>query len=320
MRLTERMGSEMPETGIQDIAEMIQTQGPPVKGEISVDDYEAGSQPPVEEKQAAEPEPQPEPEEPQEPPKQKIRVQIPDEDGGFHEKEYEPEELGKRHANATARIRELQRQLEEVQRAWMEQRPVDYSQHQAEPPQTGPVSREQFNAWVKSYEEQGYDADQARQFAQYWANEKAQEYQRQQAQEQSLQSIRQEVEQFKAERLLAQVVQECQRERPDFAPFDGPNFKPEYQAIWEEYDRSINLKQLFKIWNLKHPKSDPRASEAAKSRVAPTVGGGGIRKPSVGVVDEDAMKMARVFFPEEHEKADREQYLKMVAAQRKGSR
>lgn len=320
----------MPETGIQDIAEMIQAQGPPVKGELSVEDYEAGTQPPVEEKQEAEAkselqaESQSAPEETSDSPKLKIKVQIPDEDGGFHEKEYEPEELSKRHANATARIRELQRQLEEVQRARIEpqqaQRPVDYIQQQAVSQQTGPVSREQFNAWVKSYEEQGYDSDQAKQFAQYWANEKTQEYLRQQAQEQSLQSIRQEVEQFKAERLLAQVVQECQRERPDFAPFDGPNFKPEYQAIWEEYDRSINLKQLFKIWKLKHPKSDQRASEAAKSRVAPTVGGGGIRKASAGVVDEEAMKMARVFFPEEHEKADREQYLKMVAAQRKGSR
>lgn len=320
----------MPE--LEEIADAIVQKEAPVRGQMTEDDWTALQDAP-EDKAKAEPEAQPEPAEEEEPEPQRanrIKVQIPDEDGGYHEKEYEPEELAKRHANATARIRELQRLLEQGAQRYGDDQENAVAKPKPEQVQASArayeaiVPRAQVDAWQKSYEEQGYDADEARRYAEYWANQRAQEVLERQRQEQTLQGIRQEMEQFKQERQLMAITASLQRERPDFQPFvensGMTELRPEFQEIIDEYG-PMNLKQLYGFWNLSHPKGNPKAAVAEKSRQMPTIGGGGaVRKSTPMATDAEAQRMARMFFPEEHEKADREKYLQMVAAQRKGQK
>ena len=317
---------------MDDIADEIVQQTAPVRGEMNENDWgalDAKEAPEQEEKGEAQPESEQEAPEPQR--AGRIKVQIPDEDGGYHEKEYEPEKLAKRLANATARIRELQRLLEQGAQRYGddEENPVAVAQpKQVQAPARAyeaVVPRAQVDAWQKHYEDQGYDADEARRYAEYWASQKAEEIVERRRQEQTLQGIRQEMEQFKQERQLMAITSNLQKERPDFQPFvensGMTELKPEFQEIIDEYG-PMNLKPTYGFWNLSHPMGNPKAAVAEKSRQMPTIGGGGaVRKAGAPMAtDADAQKMARMFFPEEHEKADREKYLQMVAAQRKGSR
>jgi hypothetical protein len=282
----------MPDTEeLEEMREVIQPDNGPVRGSVSVDEDAETEETPAEEAVAGESEVE-EKSVVEPAPKERIKVQIPDEDGGYHEKEYEPEELGRRHANATQRIRDLQRELEEARRR---PEPQSVMAPSAGPSYKGMVQEAQVEAWAKSYEDLGYDSDQARRYAETWAARQAEEARERQRQEQGLQSVRQELEMLKQEKILMAVTAELQRERPDFQPFSGDGLKPEYQRIIDEVG-NVNIRGLYKVWSA----MNPRSADAAKSRVAPTIGGSGGRKTSgQAPLSADAKEFKKMWFTDE---------------------